>query len=538
MAFPGMTQGAEVKTSPPVSFLLRACSRSVFPVTFTVRLLLALALVLAACDPSGRPDSLPQNGAPSTIAADGPDNLVLRIPRTGGRARVYAWPNLDSLIWTSGVNTPAVTSVLAFDAEAGTMIIVDGRGAPRSLDMRMNVLSRASGPRLTGLATADAWNVYGIAEDGSVSRVTPSALLTSTPSQPWRLKPPAPARELFPQRNGSLIVIADRGDAAHAWIVYPPGTTIADTLVMPRPRLALRTQAGDRIYFTTDSGLVGFRVRDMERVSPVRIRGGVRFLAATPSGDRLYAVGDSSREIAVIDRYRDEVVSRIEMPAVVGDMRMDPLGRYLVARAASGDSAWVIAVGTERLIGSVATEWREDIPYIARDGAIALVNGTAVSFVDGATLRNIRTVERGAADYWHEFAWDGFRPRAEGLDTPADFPVDSVPQDTSRIWLPSDSVAGPPPLTFPPVDTTPRIPPARTTSLGWTVSFAALLDGARAQQMAASIVVDGQPARVMPAVLDGTTVHRVVLGPYATRADAERAGRSSGQPFWVYEGTP
>jgi hypothetical protein len=33
-------------------------------------------------------------------------------------------------------------------------------------------------------------------------------------------------------------------------------------------------------------------------------------------------------------------------------------------------------------------------------------------------------------------------------------------------------------------------------------------------------------------------VYRVVLGPYASRAEAERIGKSSGQSYWIFEGAP
>ena len=45
-------------------------------------------------------------------------------------------------------------------------------------------------------------------------------------------------------------------------------------------------------------------------------------------------------------------------------------------------------------------------------------------------------------------------------------------------------------------------------------------------------------ARVVTAVRDGSTIYRVVLGPYATREQAERIGRESKQSYWIYEGGP
>jgi cell division protein FtsN len=39
-------------------------------------------------------------------------------------------------------------------------------------------------------------------------------------------------------------------------------------------------------------------------------------------------------------------------------------------------------------------------------------------------------------------------------------------------------------------------------------------------------------------VREGSTIYRVVLGPYATREQAERVGRESKQTYWIYEGGP
>jgi cell division septation protein DedD len=82
-------------------------------------------------------------------------------------------------------------------------------------------------------------------------------------------------------------------------------------------------------------------------------------------------------------------------------------------------------------------------------------------------------------------------------------------------------------------------PPVRdTTPRGFTVSFAVLLDGVKARELAAKIVVDGKNARVVPGSNDGIPVYRVVLGPYATREEADRVGKASGQAYYVYAGAP
>jgi len=83
----------------------------------------ALALVLAfaalsaslACAPSDRGDSSARDDAAARRASAGPDPVVLRVPRAGGPAVAYVYPRLDSVVWRSTANVPALERVLAFD---------------------------------------------------------------------------------------------------------------------------------------------------------------------------------------------------------------------------------------------------------------------------------------------------------------------------------------------------------------------------------------------------------------------------------------
>jgi len=130
---------------------------------------------------------------------------------------------------------------------------------------------------------------------------------------------------------------------------------------------------------------------------------------------------------------------------------------------------------------------------------------------------------------------------------------------TSTPLRPVDSagVAQPPPGTSQPPGNPPRAPiprpappriPTDTAPApaeppragGWIVSFAAYLSEPSARARAADITVDGQKARVVSGLTPGTTttVYRVILGPYPTKADAERVGRESRESFWVYQGNP
>jgi cell division septation protein DedD len=267
----------------------------------------------------------------------------------------------------------------------------------------------------------------------------------------------------------------------------------------------------------------------------------------------------------VVDRYTDKVASTVQLPGEISDLRMDGLGRYVIARPARGDSAWVIAVATNHVVGSVRTKWTEDLPATAPDGAIALNSGRDVIFVDGETLQAVRTVAGGASDFWYFTFWNGFRPRAAGVDQPVSFATaDTTTSDSARhaadsthvatadtsaktaaaapVAAPVAAAAQPaqPPHQAAHVPTLPAAapPPTASAAAPFTVSFAALLNESKARILADSISVAGTRARVVPSQRAGTTIYRVVLGPYPNRAAAEQIGRDSKRSYWVFPGQP
>ena len=102
-----------------------------------MRTLLALALVLVACGRSDRPDDpATHDASPSLTRATGPDPVVLRVARGGGKARAYVYPRLDSAVWTSTDAVPAPDRVLAFDEDAGQLAFADVKGAFVRVNLR------------------------------------------------------------------------------------------------------------------------------------------------------------------------------------------------------------------------------------------------------------------------------------------------------------------------------------------------------------------------------------------------------------------
>lgn len=499
-----------------------------------MRTLLALALVLAACGRSDRPaDPAAHDASPSLTRASGPDPVVLRIPRSGGAARAYLYPRLDSAVWSSPSAIPAPERTLAFDDEAGQLVIADTKGAPVRLDLRSGDVSITRKPKLLSIASSDGQSVYGVTDSGTVVRFTPSGR--------WSFKAPLRAREVLPQGDGSLLVEADRGTNAVLWHIWPPDTRIVDSAIVPAAARARSIQAGDRVVLVRDSSFASVRGRDLSASPPVSLSDAIRAVAATPSGDRLYLLLAGKAELRAIDRYREGEGDRIELPGEATELRMDPLGRYLLARPAKGDSAWVIALGAQRVLGAVATAWRADLPAVAPDGRLALVSGNDVRFVDPETFRPGAVVRGGGKDFWTFVAWNGFRPRDASLDEPVHFdsgvaPADSGARADSNPFPSPAEVAGTTPTPNASAGTQPAA--AAPASRGYFVSLASHGTEAAARADAATVTIDGVAAHVATAPANGGVVYRVVLGPYGSRAAAEQAGSRSKRPYWIYEAGP
>lgn len=517
----------------------------------------------AACGGNDSKDT--QNSLNDTIRSSrGPDPIVIRIPREGGSARAYLYPKLDSQIWNG--NGTAVTDVMSFDPEGGTLALIDNKGLPSRIDLRFGVASRAATAKMASTSSIDGTTIYGIDNKGAVIRLTRTA--------DWKFEPPSPVTNIFPQSDGSLVIMSRKGEQSTIWKMRPPEAKLLDTVVISTPPDAISAQVGDRIYFATDSGIVGIRTRDMTVVTPISLRHRATVLSPTPSGDRIYVALEGQKGLQVIDRYTDQATERIDLPGQVSQIRMDPLGRYVIARPLEGDSAWVVAVSTNRVVGTISTNWTQDLPACAQDGAIAVSQGNNVVFLDGETLQAVRTITGGNQDYWYFTYWNGFRPSGGRL---ADMPIARTdPQNDARddeddshldgytdrdysgdhnrgqdsqhggsphTSVPQPDVPAPAQAPIPSPAPSPAPPPTPApnpvvASQLYTVSFATMLSAEKARDLANSIVVNGIKARVVESVQAGTPIFRVILGPYTNRETAERIGRESGRQHWVFGGEP
>jgi hypothetical protein len=150
----------------------------------------------------------------------------------------------------------------------------------------------------------------------------------------------------------------------------------------------------------------------------------------------------------------------------------------------------------------VDVEWDEDLPAVVSPNALLTRSGKDLVALDlgrkGFPRRG--RIEGGASDAWVPLAW--YPPQEEGIPLNA---------DSAALAAAADSAG-------------------KAASVYLQVSSSQ--NPAWAEELSQKLRAAGLPASVLkPARSD--EAYRVVLGPYATREQAEETGRGIGMPSFV-----
>jgi len=261
------------------------------------------------------------------------------------------------------------------------------------------------------------------------------------------------------------------------------------------------TRWGDLVAVASDSGVTFYDPLGRRDPAFVRLADAPRALAFSPSGHRIYVARRNVPGLAVVDRYERTELDGVALPGPVAALRLDPLGRWLLARPAIGDSAWIVDLPIKRHTGIVPTQWHSDLPAISPDGMLIYRRGKDIVAARPDSLNDVGEVTNGAADQWVLTSW---LPRG----------VVASPVSTAAAESAGTGAAGAEGPLYVQVST--------SQNPEWSGHLADDLTRA------------GLAARVLPPQHpdDG---YRVVLGPYATREQAEATGRRLGRPFWIYQ---
>ena len=229
-------------------------------------------------------------------------------------------------------------------------------------------------------------------------------------------------------------------------------------------------------------------------------------MAFSPSGHRLF-IADGEGRIHVMNRYSGEMLETIDLPGAAAEIRPDPFGRWLLVRPEKGDSVWLVDMARNRAAGAVQADWAPDLPTVTNQGLLLVKQGPDVVAYDISRegWPSVGKVSGGADD--SGCRWPGSPARRRSPSPP---PTPRSRQTTGAAGEPGNEV---------------YLQVSSSQNPAWARDLATQLRDA------------GLPASVLePRGPDDG--YRVVLGPYASRAEAESAGRKLGRPFFIYQPGP
>lgn len=454
----------------------------------TGRVLLTVSLAVCACGRSPRTTELQQATAQYPAAVE--RAVAFRFAgRRAADVRVYELPALDEVGWR--FDTPALVAerVVGFSPDDDQIYLLSSGTRLQALDLSTGRARLAdSGPTVAVLGptgTALVADPTGRIAAIHGRRVSPVARVAD-----------GDVEALWGTAGGRVAVVLR--NAADRRVVTISGGKLGEGRSLPDGPLAT-SPWGDVAAVATDSGVL---VADVLRGTDdrwVRLRAPVTAVAFSASGHRLFAATDAPA-VAVIDRFELAVLARIPLDAPVSDLRADPWGRFLLGRTAEG--LVVVEPAAERA-RPLAGDWADDLPAAAPDGTLLVRRGPDVVAVRPSDLTATGLVPGAGGDRWLVARWDPRRPilqLAAGGETAAPAAAATGPTGGSRIIY---------------------VQVSSTSNAQWA-------DG-----LARDLQLAGVQATVLPPTR-ADEMYRVVVGPYATREEAESIGRKLGMPYWIF----
>lgn len=456
--------------------------------------ILAFGLALSACDARAPADASSQQQAKQAVSKQSRiGGLVIRLPAKGGEPATYRLPDLAPVPNLLRGRLPPVERIVGLDPETEFLYVLTPKHDVLAFDLESGRTDSVASGVVLATVGPDG-TLYGVDDQKRVTTVARRVRFV------WPAALGDVPTDLFGAGNERLVAVVRQEGMR---IIAAAATQAPVIRELRQGGDVAASSWGDMLAVATDSGVVLLDPLGRRDEALVRLTDHPRAVAFSPSGHRVYVARRTLPGLAVIDRFELEELDGVALPGPAATIRLDPLGRWLIARPAAGDSAWIVDLPVKRLVGAVATTWQGDLPVVAADGSVVVRQGHDVVVYHADSTGALRATGRhagGADDLWLVTRW---RPRW-GLATEAGVAADSAAPGGGELLYVQVSVS---------------------RNRAWS------------DEMAQQLTRAGLTARVL-APSRPEEGYRVVLGPYPTRAEAETIGRKLGRPYWIYQPEP
>ncbi len=412
--------------------------------------------------------------------------IAFRFPESrAGEIALYRLPNLEAISWRFEPTRRGTRSIVGLSSDRELLYAVTTGEELVGLDLATGRV-RIVDSSVVAAVLSPTGTPLVVHDDGSVAAVELRSVV------PWSNGFATPPAQLWAGVRDRLLAVVET-DSSRSIVLAANGQPPIWQPI-PQGRVAV-SPWGDLALVATDSGIAYVDPEDPGALRFARVEPPPAFAAFSGSGHRVY-IGRADGVLQAADRFTRETVAELALPGAPAEARQDPWGRYLLVRTAVGDSAWVIDLVEWKITGTIGTRWDDDLPAAAPDGSVLYRAGDRVEARSPDVADAAGQVSERRPDRWAVVAWDPARP---ALDAEAGGGPAEAVRPGQLIYVQVSSTSNP----------------------DWAADLAANLRRA------------GMTAAVLAPEVPGDP-YRVVLGPYATREEAEITGRQLKLPYWIF----
>jgi hypothetical protein len=410
--------------------------------------------------------------------------VAFRIPARRGPIRVFDLPSLEEIGWHADA-VPGAAVPVGFSADEDLLYTISG-DTLSALDLRIGRV-RLIDSLVSAAVMSPAGAVLLEHRDRTLAlaaerRLTPLGEAgTGTIDDLWWVA-------------GDRGVVLARTDSGRVVRISSGVGGRPTTVHLPKGLLA-RTPWGEALAVAEPNGrLAVIELLDETPTVTASLPDSALAVTFSASGHRVY-VATAAPALLVYERFEGDLITTIRLDHRVTALRADAFGRYVFGRSEDGIMLLDGVTGTVRVLHGT---WAADLPSAGPGGTVLLrQREDVVAIPPGDTVPRAR-VRNGAGDRWLVAPWNARRrdlQLAESQEEAGTAPT--APGQTIFVQVSS------------------------TSNAVWADSLASGLRQA------------GLPATVLPAG-GADQSYRVVIGPYATREQAEAIGRKLDMPYWIF----
>jgi len=471
--------------------------------------ILAAVLFAAACGGGGGPAdttdsrSLELHGTELVVGSTIDEWGVLVLDPSGSQAVLRPLRAPGEISWEGGTDLPAFEEVHAIGGSS--VVMRSGRGTVSRYDPASDAVETLD-HRLDGEVH---WE--GTDRGGAFINGASGAIVVVLPDRSWRY-------EVGGQVDWAGVVhegIAVLRPGPEFWYVQhgADAPTVEASVDVGGPGLV--TAWGRRLVFVNaeDGRSIEVLTADTgETVGRVELAGDLSALAASPSSHELYAGIEDPSGIVAVNRFSftQRLLASLDRPPV--EIRPSLFGEYLLVH--DGEQTWRLDSENGEL-SPIPGDWGPDLPLGLPNGVVLVRTEGGVSQVNAAGQIEGDPIADQGESTWLAVHWT---PVARGLsDEIEGLPLAVSPGRPAAVPSPPDSAPDD-------AEIVPVIPP--DVAPGYYAIVGSARQRAGIEVLVAELAEAGFPVEVQSIVdVAGENWHRGLVGPYATRAEAEAAAR-------------